>query len=81
MVCHRVNPEDEGDMSATYTRVRALCGAECLIGPDGSPIPDDFDYVLSPDPLQLTDCGPCLDKLTRWSVGRESVGARAVEVA
>jgi len=61
-ICHYVRPEDEGDWDADYTRIRALCGEECLLGPDGEVLPSDFDFVLAPDPGQLTDCMRCLKK-------------------
>jgi hypothetical protein len=62
-ICHYVRPEDEGDWDADYTRIRAVCGAECLLDSEGEPIPEDFDFVLAPDPRRLTDCWPCLEKL------------------
>jgi hypothetical protein len=30
--------------STLYTRIRAVCGAECLLDPEGEPLPDDFDF-------------------------------------
>lgn len=62
-ICHCVREEDEGDWDADYTRIRAVCGAECLLDPEGEPIPADFDFVLAPDPKGYTDCWPCLEKL------------------
>jgi hypothetical protein len=74
-ICHYVRPEDEGDWDADYVRIRAVCGAECLLDPDGEPLPDDFDFVLAPDPKQLTDCMPCLEFLAEYVRALESVGA------
>ena len=74
-ICHYVRPEDEGDYDADYTRIRAVCGAECLLDPDGEPLPDDFDFVLAPDPKQLTDCMPCLEHLAEHVRALEAVGA------
>ena len=74
-ICHYVRPEDEGDWDADYTRIRAVCGAECRLDPDGEPLPDDFDFVMAPDPKQLTDCMPCLEHLAKYVRALEAVGA------
>jgi hypothetical protein len=63
MIVHYVRPEDEGDYDAAYTRIKAVCGAECLLDPEGEIIPDDFDFVIAPDPRHITDCMPCLVKI------------------
>jgi hypothetical protein len=74
-IIHYVRPEDEGDYDAPYTRIRAVCGAECLLDPEGEPIPADFDFVMAPDPRNLTDCMPCLVRLVEPVAKRTSVPA------
>jgi hypothetical protein len=71
-IIHLVRPEDEGDWDALYTRIRAVCGAECLLDPDGEPLPADFDFVHTPDPRQLCDCIPCLEQLTKPATKRRA---------
>lgn len=69
-IIHLVRPEDEGDWDAPYTRIRAVCGAECLLDPEGEPLPEDFDFVHMPDPRHLCDCMPCLEQLTKPAAKR-----------
>jgi hypothetical protein len=73
--CHYVTPEGEGDWDADVTLIRAVCGNGCFLLEDGEPIPADFDFVLAPDPRQLTDCTACLVKLTEPVGAQESVSA------
>lgn len=74
-IIHYVRPKDEGDYDAPYTHITAVCGAECLLDPEGEPIPYDFDFVGAPDPRHLTDCMPCLVNLAAPITKRTTVRA------
>lgn len=56
-----------------YLEVRALCGATCVIDPEGFTIPADFEFVVAPDPWNLTDCWPCLERWARLMKARKNV--------
>lgn len=62
-LCHCVREEDIDDLDSPYTKVRAVCGKEALLDPEGWPIPEDFDFVIAPDKNNLTDCWPCLEQM------------------
>jgi len=74
-IIHYVTPEGEGDWDADYTPIEAVCGASCVLDPDGEPDPSDFDFVMAPDPRQLTDCWACLSKMSEPVEAREAVSA------
>jgi hypothetical protein len=77
-ICHYVSPDGEGDWDADCTLIVARCGATCILDPDGKPLPADFDFVLAPDPRELTDCWGCLSKLSEPAAQRS---ARRLEPA
>ena len=45
MIVHIVRTQDEGDWDAPMTKVTAVCKAVAFIAPDGSVIPNNFDFV------------------------------------
>jgi hypothetical protein len=74
-ICHYVTPEGEGDWDADVTVIIAICGASCILDSEGWPTPADFDFVLAPDPLQLTDCWECLTKMAEPIQSKEKMSA------
>jgi hypothetical protein len=75
MICHIEASSTSWDDPITL--ITAECGARGIVFDDGEIMPEDFDFVLPPDPNHQCDCGPCLDALAaaRTKAKRESVPA------
>ncbi len=58
--------DDSGsDWDAPVTTVNALCGAQGFVFNDASVVPEGFDFVSVPDPLNQCTCAPCLSEFAR----------------
>ena len=69
-VTHCVRPEDVKE-DPLFRHVRAVCGAHCVLGPDGEPsIPASFDFVYDPDLDCEVDCWGCLIRMAHPSARR-----------